>query len=289
MELGAMYERAVSRSVAASVYAAAVGEPALGPVAYMHRHSAENDPLAPIGHHWQDAAHESFGVVTAGVYSRRVKLEGSAFNAREPDEYRFNLDYQGARLDSYAGRVSWAATPGVTAAAWYGYLSAHERLSPENKMHRYGASVVTEAAGIGGGKWASTFMWAMNLHHHEGVNHALAHGDPNASPHHHAASLLAETNLEIGTRHAVFARLERVAKNGEELGFLGGDLTETYDVRSVVIGGLREIGTWGRGALGFGARGAVTFVPAILEATYGTRTPSGFALYVQVRPRRIGN
>src|SRR5262249_13627735 len=96
MELAAMYDRPLSSRFAATVYAAAAGEPALGPVAFMHRPSAESDPLAPIGHHWQDASHVSFGVVTAGLYSRYAKLEASAFNAREPDEYRFNLDYQGA-------------------------------------------------------------------------------------------------------------------------------------------------------------------------------------------------
>ena len=100
-----MYDQPITKSVAASVYVAAVGEPALGPVAFMHRPSAQSDPFAPIGHHWQDASHTSFGVVTAGMYTRVAKLEGSVFNARDPDEYRFNLDYKGASLDSYSGRV----------------------------------------------------------------------------------------------------------------------------------------------------------------------------------------
>ena len=105
-ELAAVYDHSLTGGVAASVYAGVVGEPALGPVAYMHRPSAAADPFAPLGHHWQDASHESFGVITLGLYTHALKLEGSAFNAREPDWYHYNLDYTGARLDSYSGRVT---------------------------------------------------------------------------------------------------------------------------------------------------------------------------------------
>src|SRR6185437_9103952 len=83
MELAAMFQQPVSHGVALEFYGGVAGEPALGPVAFMHRPSAQSDPLAPLGHHWQDATHISFGVVTAGIYSRAVKLEGSVFNGRE--------------------------------------------------------------------------------------------------------------------------------------------------------------------------------------------------------------
>ena len=110
MELSAAYEHPIANSVAMSVYAAAVGEPAIGPVASMHRPLANSDPLAPIGHHWQDASHQSFGVLTIGMSTRTVKLEASAFNPREPDEHHGFMDYREARLDSYSGRLSWAAS-----------------------------------------------------------------------------------------------------------------------------------------------------------------------------------
>src|SRR5438270_5014221 len=44
-----------------------------GPVAFPHRPSAADDPLAPISHHWQDGTHITFGVVTAGVFTRDRK------------------------------------------------------------------------------------------------------------------------------------------------------------------------------------------------------------------------
>ena len=99
MELAALYERPVASNLAVSLYLAPVGEPASGPVAFPHRPSAANDPLAPLGHHWQDATHISFGVLTAAIFSRTVKLEGSLFNGREPDEDRYDFDYAGRSLD----------------------------------------------------------------------------------------------------------------------------------------------------------------------------------------------
>jgi hypothetical protein len=89
----------------ATIYAAAVGSPALGPTAWMHRPSAASDPVAPLGHHWQDATHASYGVVTSALSVRSLTLEASAFNARESDYVSPWPDFRGARLDSYAGRI----------------------------------------------------------------------------------------------------------------------------------------------------------------------------------------
>ena len=105
MEAVAVYEREIGRTMAVSLYLAPAGEPALGPPAYPHRPSAEWDPLAPIGHHWQDGSHVTYGVLTTGIYTRSMKLEVSAFNGREPDENRTDFDFRGRRLDSYAGRA----------------------------------------------------------------------------------------------------------------------------------------------------------------------------------------
>lgn len=283
MELSGAFEQPIANTLSMSVYAAAVGEPAIGPVASMHRPSSENDPLAPIGHHWQDASHQSFGVLTLGVNTRTLKLEGSVFNPREPDEHHLFMDYRGARLDSYTGRLSWAPTPHLVASSWYAFLNSHERLDPTARMHRYGGSLLTQSRGIRGGDWSSTFVWAMNLHHHSGASHAIIHGGPGASPHHHASSLLAETNLGVGARTSVFARIESVRKNGEELGFLGGDLTELYDLQSYTVGASRTLVNVANTQLALGARGSINRVPQTLLATYGTRTPTGFAVYAQLR------
>ncbi|HUC41587.1 MAG TPA: hypothetical protein VMR92_12170, partial [Gemmatimonadales bacterium] len=120
MELAVMYERALSRNIGVSAYVAPSGEPALGPVAFMHRPSAMDNPIAPLGHHWQDATHISFGVLTAGVFGHHWKLEGSVFNGREPDEERWGFDR--IRLDSYSGRFSVHLDSNWTASVGYGHL-----------------------------------------------------------------------------------------------------------------------------------------------------------------------
>ena len=120
MELSARYELAVASNLGLSIYAAPVGEPAIGPVAYMHRPSAQNDPFAPLGHHWQDATHITFGVITAGVFTRTVQLEGTLFHGREPDDDRYDFDF--GALDSYGGRVTVNPTPHWSLAGSYGYL-----------------------------------------------------------------------------------------------------------------------------------------------------------------------
>ena len=94
MEASVTYRYPLSDWLGAELYAAAVGEPALGPPAFMHRASAEGDPFPPISHHWQDSTHVTFGVATAGLYTRQLKLEASWFNGREPDERRWDFDFR---------------------------------------------------------------------------------------------------------------------------------------------------------------------------------------------------
>ncbi len=104
METAALYRHPIGGAFGVEVYGAAAGEPALGPTAFMHRPSGMINPFPPIGHHWQDSTHISFGVITAGVYTRWAKLEGSVFHGREPDEDRWNFDF--GALDSWSGRLS---------------------------------------------------------------------------------------------------------------------------------------------------------------------------------------
>ncbi len=102
-------------------YGGVAGEPALGPVAFPHRPSALSNPLAPIAHHWLDASHITFGVLTAAIVDPRWKLEGSLFNGREPDEDRYDLNL--AALDSFSGRVTFLPTPRVAVQFSAGHLS----------------------------------------------------------------------------------------------------------------------------------------------------------------------
>jgi hypothetical protein len=282
-ELAVAYDHSLTSNLASSVYVALVGEPALGPVAYMHRPSAAADPFAPLGHHWQDGAHTSAGVVTAALFTHAVKLEASAFNGREADENRLDLDYGGASLNSYAGRLTVSPSGRVALSAWAGYVADHDPLDPGTAMQRYGASLLTETRGIAGGSWSTSFIWGLNNHHHGARSHVH---DPGVTPktHHLASSALIESTLGLGTHTDVYLRLEQVQKMGDDLGFLGGDLTQLFNVRAVTIGATRDIVTLRSATVGFGARGTLNVLPESLRPTYQETRPVGFAVFLRIRP-----
>ncbi|HYO57398.1 hypothetical protein [Archangium sp.] len=150
MELALSYSHYFSDMWGLLLYAAPAGEPALGPVAFPHRVSAWYDPLAALGHHWQDATHISFGVLTAGILTPMAKLEVSWFNGREPDEHRYNLDLR--TPDSYSVRLSANPMARVSMQVSYGYLESPEELEPDVSVHRLTAR---PTSGILLGGWPS--------------------------------------------------------------------------------------------------------------------------------------
>jgi len=271
MELSARYELAVASNLGLSIYAAPVGEPAIGPVAYMHRPSAQNDPFAPLGHHWQDATHITFGVITAGVFTRTVQLEGTLFHGREPDDDRYDFDF--GALDSYGGRVTVNPTPHWSLAGSYGYLKSPEELHPDENQHRIGASVLYSRRIGSDGDWASALIYGANKH--------TVTGEPSQG---FENSVLLETNMQFDDRNSFFGRVEWVQKSAEELVVPGADPQEHFNVSSLVLGYLREVVQYGGASLGLAVRGSLNFVPQGLKVTYGTRTPAGIVLYARLRP-----
>jgi hypothetical protein len=269
MELAALYERTVARNLGLSLYLAPVGEPALGPVAFPHRPSTADDPLAPISHHWQDGTHITFGVLTAGVFTRTVKLEASWFNGREPDENRTNFDYAGRRLDSYSGRFTVNPGSRWSLSAWYAYLKSPEGLHPDESLHRLGAAVLTTQPVGNAGTWSSALIY--------GANHQIGTGRL-------ASSVLLESTLAPDRRNSFFIRAEYVRKSAEDLVIASASPKREYDVGALALGYLRTVGTVAGLSAGVGARGSVTFVPPSLDVVYDSRTPTGVAIYLRLRP-----
>jgi hypothetical protein len=260
-EAAVTYEHAVGTRVAASLYAAPVGEPALGPVTYLHRPSAAYDPLTPLGHHAQDVTHTSFGVVTAGVFTRRLRLEASSFNGAHPDEDRTNFDP--VRLDSWATRVSWNPGPEWSAAAWFGHLAASGGAHVHDATDRFGASVLRVH-----GTWSTALVYGANLP---------------AGAGHPQNSLLLETTLELNAANIVYGRAEYVRRTAADLALIGS-VSRELDIGALSVGYERRV--WRRApvAAGLGARGTVNLVPGELRPFYGSRMPGGLVAYVQVRP-----
>ena len=269
MELTAVYERALTDDLALQLYAGPVGEPALGPVAFPHRISSLPNPIAPIGHHWLDSTHIAFGVVTAGVYGRRWKAEASAFNGREPDGARFDLDLDA--LDSYAARLwfmpgeRWALQ---VSGGWLNDAESHEaeaidvaRVTAAASYHR----PLSDAS-----SWASTVAWGRNR---EGgrATHAL----------------LAETNLNLAQRDVVFGRMEIVEKSGQDLVLPGELAEETFTVGKLGVGYVRQFGPLSGFAPGVGGGITIALVPRDLEGEYGSRSPVGLQLFFRLRPEAM--
>jgi len=75
MELSAQYTLPLGEHGTWFTYFGYPGEPALGPVAFMHRMSASENPSATLSHHLQDSTHISFGVLTSGFTYRWLKLK----------------------------------------------------------------------------------------------------------------------------------------------------------------------------------------------------------------------
>ena len=277
MELAALYERGFTKHLAWSLYVAPSGEPALGPVAFMHRTSGMDIPTANITHHWQDATHISFGVVTGAVFTRRAKLEGSVFNGREPDEHRWGIDP--IRLDSYSGRLTVNPTAHWSLTAGYGWLKSPEAMHPDESLHRVTASVLHGTKLGTEGQWSSAFIWGANkLSGHHDVTHGL----------------LAETEAVLDASNTIFARAEYVQKSAEDLvlddasavpaGATVFDASHVFEVGALALGYIREIGRWRWATIGLGAEGTINVVPGALADVYGSRTPLGGLVFVRLRP-----
>ena len=108
MGLGAEYRHTLSR-VTLSGALDVVGSPSLGPITFMHRPSASENPQAPLSHHYMDSTHITPGVVRVGIAAGGWRAEASQFRGREPDENRLDIDL--GALDSTAVRLSWTQGP----------------------------------------------------------------------------------------------------------------------------------------------------------------------------------
>ncbi len=279
MELGALYQRELSKTLGWSIYAAPSGEPALGPVAFMHRPSAMDNPTAPISHHWQDATHVTFGVLTGGLFARKFQIEGSLFNSRDPDQHRWNFDR--IKLDSYSSRITFNPAAVWSLSAGYGFLRSHEAFDPAESMHRVTASVLNGRSVGSDGQVASALIWGANKH----AGHPLL-----------AQSFLGESEAILDRHNTVFGRIEWVQKSAEDLVVDNGSPSaiasgaptfpteQNFNVAALELGYIREILRTHWATLGLGGAGTINFVPSLLEPAYGSRTPLGAFVFLRLRP-----
>jgi Heavy metal binding domain len=264
-ELSVSLSQKFDHDFSAYIYFGYPGEPALGPPTFMHRPSAMDDPDAPIGHHWQDSTHITFGVATAGLVWRNVKIEGSIFTGREPDEDRYDFDRP--RFDSYSGRISWNPTQNLALQVSYGYIKSPEALEPDLNRHRTTASVIYNLPLGHDSNWSTSFVW--------GQNHDTGEGK--------TQSFLVESNYQRG-RNTVYLRWEEVEKSGHELVLNPTANTRIFPVSAYTIGYVRDLSHGNGLDIGLGTQFTINGRPGTLNRYYGDDLGYAFEFFLRIRP-----
>lgn len=267
-ELALSYSHLLGGGKSVYLYAGYPGEPALGPPTYMHRLLASDYADAPIGHHWQDATHVTFGVVTAGVnVNSKVKLEASNFTGREPDENRYSFDKP--RFDSYSTRLSY--NPDQNNALQVSYGLVHNPEGDGADVHRTTASWIYNRPLGMDANFTTALVWGQNDNSDEGISN----------------SYLAEADYQHNA-DTLFTRIENIQKSGHELVLPAPyDTAKLYDLGAYTVGYVRDL-THGKGIdTGLGFAVTANTKPSSLDPFYGGGTPLSFEVYLRLRPSRM--
>ena len=274
MELSATYTMPLGDRGTWFVYGGYPGEPALGPVAFMHRTSASENTSAPLSHHLQDSTHISFGVVTTGFTYRWFKLEGSIFNGREPGENRYN--FEANPWTSRSARLWFAPNENWSMQVSHGFLRNPEALEPGD-VRRTTASISYNRK-FERGNWASSLIWGRNHEVHSGEIFNLN-------------GYLAESTVNFLDRNYFYTRLELTDKNqllrDDDRAQLGiTDHHPSFRIGAYTFGGSREIWNTEKHSLAIGSDVTFYSKPSILDAIYGTN-PVSWKIFFRVRPQKM--
>jgi|HubBroStandDraft_6_1064221.scaffolds.fasta_scaffold12742_4 hypothetical protein len=270
MEIAALYDLKLGKSGLLSFYAAPIGDPAIGPIAYPHRTSASEDPLAALGHHQEDSTHIAEDVVTVGVAYRIARIEASGFHGREPNENRWNIS-QG-KIDSWSTRLTIQPGKNWSGQFSYGRIASPEALFPTENQERMTASAMYNRP-LHHGNWASSLIW--------GRTKSL---EDNSI----ANSYALESTLRFFTRNHVWTRIENAERSNELLlgeNALPPDFQEQPigRVQAYTLGYDRDFDLIPHIATALGAQGTFYGVGEKLKPVYGSH-PAGVAIFVRLRP-----
>ena len=264
MELSASVSQNLGPKSSVFLYGGLPGEPAFGPPAFMHRQAIMDSPEAPISHHWLDSTHITFGVLTAGIVHDRLKLEVSRFNAREPDQHRWNIET--GPLDSTAIRLSVNPTRTLSLQGSWGKFKSPEQLEPGVDQKRWSASALYADEVTAGWKLAGTLAWGRKT-----VDH---HGETLTDD-----AFVAEASLRHGP-WTIYSRGE-ITENRELLD--SGEHGVAFTVGKVAAGAIRDFRLADHFSLGLGGQLAVNFVPDELAPEYGGNSPIGAMGFIRLK------
>jgi hypothetical protein len=239
------------------------GEPALGPPVFMHRPSAMNNPDAPIGHHWQDATHITFGVGTLGFRYKNLKAETSIFSGREPNENRYDFDKP--KFNSYSYRLSVNPDQNFALQFSQGFLRSPEALEPDVDVIRTTASVIHTRQFTPDVMVATSLAW--------GVNHTIERS---------LNSYLVESNFKFQT-YAVYIRYEFIEKDVDELQLFQFEDHTTFKINALTLGVNDELFTAFQTSFSFGMQGTINFIDRNLQSIYGSN-PVAAEIFLKIVP-----
>jgi hypothetical protein len=274
MQAAVVWRRPLARGYTLTLAGAPVGEPALGPVAFMHRSSAAEFATAPLAHHTLDSTHIAMGVATAGVERGPWQVETSLFHGREPDDDRWDIMDAG-RLDSWSVRGWYRPSPSWTFQISHGFLNEPETLETGD-IRRTTASG-SWAHRRGAGSDAITLAYGRN--NNEGADFS---------------AVLAESTHTFG-RNTFYGRFEAVQVETDLLrfgihAFVGGKKAHVPDdvgrvdiVRAFTAGAVRSVARWSDWDFAAGGDLTAYGVPSVLKPTHGNH-PLSLHIFVRVRP-----
>ena len=265
-ELSVGYTHMLNRNIDVFVYLGYPGEPALSAPTFMHRPSSLYNPDAPLGHHWQDATHITFGVVTAGVRYKNFKLEASSFTGREPDEDRYNFDK--ARFDSWSARLSYNPSAEWALQVSHAYINSPEWIDPDEDVHR------TTASAVHAKRWGKDRM----------LNSAVVWGYNYVDEHHNEHSVLLESAYNW-RKNAIYGRYEFLEKSAEELHLSENEYGHDalFKVNALTLGVHRAIASVGKIHMAAGTQATLYISDDRLKGLYG-KTPLAWQIYVRLYP-----
>jgi len=258
MELAARLDVDIAPGASLFVYGGPVGEPAIGPAAFMMRGSAGVNPEPPISHHWFDATHITYGVVTAGLSTSHFQLEGSVFRGKEPDEDRWDIETP--KLDSWSARFTWTPTPKWAAQVSHAFIKQPESLHGDQNEYRTTASV----------------------HYSDGALSAMAaFSAKDRSPGDTLTAFLAEATWRLTPHHSLFGRIENV-DNDELIPDHHDPLhDQPFRITKAQAGYAWTTPLAGPVNLSLGGSANLYGKPAALDAVYG-RNPWGYTLFARL-------
>lgn len=269
MQAAVAWRRPIGGGYHLTLAAAPVGEPTLGPVAFMHRQSAAENLAAPLGHHTLDSTHIAHGVLAAGIDRGAWAFESSVFRGREPDENRWDLMDPGP-LDSWAARIWHRPNNELEFQASFGMLEEPEALETSDvkrttfsgawtRNRANGFTAVTGIFGRNDKDVGSNVAWVGEGTHRTGPLALFGRVE----------AIQVETDLLLTGAHGHVH---------------GPDETLPRDwVSAFTAGAAYDVARWRGFEAAIGGDITAYRVPDVLKPAYGG-SPISFHLFLRVRP-----